>query len=96
MQDSASGKAGDRVNEFGPRSLSPAPRPAPPPRRRDMAHPRGFGPTDHGCEEALHPAIEAALKGIDNAVDLPPTDQIAQYEAAYQVLRETLATIDQA
>jgi hypothetical protein len=30
-----------------------------------------------------------------NAATLAPADQIAQYEAAYETLRETLATIDQ-
>ncbi len=36
------------------------------------------------------------MRAIANAATLGPADQIAQYEAAYQTLRETLATIDQA
>ncbi|MDH6466129.1 hypothetical protein M2302_006335 [Micromonospora sp. A200] len=45
---------------------------------------------------AHHPAVDAAVQAMINAEGLPPADQIAQYEAAYQTLRETLATIDQA
>ncbi|WP_329011431.1 hypothetical protein OG271_30635 [Micromonospora rifamycinica] len=47
-------------------------------------------------DEARHPAVDAAVRAMANAEGLPPADQIAQYEAAYQTLRETLATIDQA
>jgi hypothetical protein len=43
-----------------------------------------------------HPAVDAAIRSMANAVDLSPADQIAEYEAAYRTLRETLATIDQA
>ncbi|GIJ29679.1 hypothetical protein Vqi01_48410 [Micromonospora qiuiae] len=43
-----------------------------------------------------HPAVDAAVQAMANAATLAPADQIAQYEAAYQTLRETLATIDQA
>jgi hypothetical protein len=43
-----------------------------------------------------HAAVDAALQAIANAADLPPADQIAQYEAALRTLQETLATIDQA
>ncbi|GAA3781511.1 hypothetical protein GCM10022225_82410 [Plantactinospora mayteni] len=43
-----------------------------------------------------HPAVDAVLQAMANAANLPPADQIAQYEAAHQTLRETLATIDQA
>lgn len=43
-----------------------------------------------------HPAVDAVLQAMANAVNLPPADQIAQYEAAHRTLRETLATIDQA
>ncbi|MGW0244960.1 hypothetical protein, partial [Micromonospora chalcea] len=46
--------------------------------------------------EARHPAVDAAVLGMANAEALAPADQIAQYEAAYETLRETLATIDQA
>ncbi|WP_329109441.1 hypothetical protein OG792_11840 [Micromonospora sp. NBC_01699] len=66
-------------------------RPAPPP---------VAGPADRGAPAATdgsgHPAVDAALHAIANAADLPPADQIAQYEAAHHTLQETLATIDQA
>ncbi|MGW0436732.1 hypothetical protein ACWDV4_29830 [Micromonospora sp. NPDC003197] len=42
-----------------------------------------------------HPAVDAAIQALVNAANLSPADQIAQYEAAHQTLRETLATIDQ-
>jgi hypothetical protein len=42
-----------------------------------------------------HPAVDAALHAIANAADLPPADQIAQYEAAHRTLQETLGTIDE-
>jgi hypothetical protein len=34
------------------------------------------------------------LRSLANAAQLAPADQIAEYEAAHQVLRETLAGID--
>ncbi len=46
--------------------------------------------------DARHPAVDAAVQAMANAASLAPADQIPQYEAAYQTLRETLATIDQA
>ncbi|MDG4798399.1 hypothetical protein [Micromonospora sp. WMMD1082] len=64
----------------------PGPRPGPPPQRW----------TGDGDEAPGHPAVEAAVQAIANAATLAPADQIAEYEAAYQTLRETLATIDQA
>jgi hypothetical protein len=42
-----------------------------------------------------HPAVDAALQAMANAADLPPDDQIAQYEATHRILSETLATIDE-
>ncbi|MFI9643362.1 hypothetical protein ACIG87_25475 [Micromonospora sp. NPDC051925] len=51
---------------------------------------------DDGVDDARHPAVDAAVRAMANAEGLSPADQIAQYEAAYQTLRETLATIDQA
>ncbi|MEV6802085.1 hypothetical protein AB0M91_27600 [Micromonospora rifamycinica] len=51
---------------------------------------------DEGDGEARHPAVDAAVRAMANAEGLSPADQIAQYEAAYQTLREILATIDQA
>ncbi|MGN9912613.1 hypothetical protein ACTMTJ_34260 [Phytohabitans sp. LJ34] len=43
-----------------------------------------------------HPAVDAVVQALANAADLPPRDQIAEYEAAHATLQETLATIDQA
>ncbi|MET7879787.1 hypothetical protein ABZS52_23005 [Micromonospora profundi] len=59
-------------------------RPAPP---SDMGEVEG--------DEARHPAVDAAVRAMANAATLAPADQIAQYEAAYETLQETLATIDQ-
>ncbi|MFI0796568.1 hypothetical protein ACH4OY_28365 [Micromonospora rubida] len=67
-------------------------RPAPPPGLRP-GPPRPVG-VDDG--EVRHPAVDAAVQAMANAAALSPADQIPQYEAAYQTLRETLATIDQA
>ncbi|MEV4492996.1 hypothetical protein AB0K04_23125 [Micromonospora coxensis] len=67
-----------------PSGVRPGPRPGPPP-----------GGSDEEVGEASHPAVDAAVQAMINAEGLPPADQIAQYEAAYQTLRETLATIDQ-
>jgi hypothetical protein len=41
-----------------------------------------------------HPAVDAALRALDNAAGLAPAEQIAAYEAAHQVFQETLAGID--
>ena len=41
-----------------------------------------------------HPAVDAVLQSLANAASLAPGDQIAEYEAAHQVLQETLAGID--
>jgi hypothetical protein len=43
-----------------------------------------------------HAGVDAVIRSMANATDLSMADQIAEYEAAYQALRETLATIDQA
>ncbi|WP_012182090.1 hypothetical protein [Salinispora arenicola] len=76
-----------------PRGASPggsgAPRPGPP---------LGFvssGAGDDRVAAAPHPAVAAAVQAMVNAAGLSPADQIAQYEAAYETLRETLASIDQ-
>ncbi|WP_446213975.1 hypothetical protein [Micromonospora sp. IBSANI012] len=70
----------------------PGARPGPPPGPRPGPPPSG----SEDVEEAHHPAVDAAVQAMINAEGLPPADQIAQYEAAYQTLQETLATIDQA
>jgi hypothetical protein len=38
--------------------------------------------------------VDAALRSLANAAGLAPGEQIAAYEAAHQVLQETLASID--
>ncbi|MBQ0994352.1 hypothetical protein KBX08_30250 [Micromonospora sp. H61] len=77
-------------------------RPGPPPGGSFPARPgppmgaRPGPPPDLGDDdEPRHPAVDAAVRAIHNAATLAPADQIAQYEAAYETLRETLATIDQ-
>ncbi|MFI5837802.1 hypothetical protein ACIA5A_29405 [Micromonospora sp. NPDC051300] len=79
-----------------PHLPGPPPRPGPPPGVRP-GPPPGIRPAP--VEEvgvASHPAVDAAVRGMANAEALAPADQIAQYEAAYDTLRETLASIDQA
>ncbi|MBQ1024801.1 hypothetical protein [Micromonospora sp. C95] len=71
-----------------------APRPGPPPGPRPGPPPQRW--TGEGGQDDGHPAVDAAMQAIANAATLGPADQIAEYEAAYQTLRETLATIDQA
>ena len=63
-------------------------RPSPPPvPRADPDHRAPDGQTGH-------PAVDAVLQALANAVRLPPAEQIAEYEAAHQTLQETLASID--
>ncbi|RKN37942.1 hypothetical protein [Micromonospora endolithica] len=78
----------------GPTGAGPGgPRPGPPP---GGFRPGPPGPVaDDDLDEVRHPAVDAAVQAMANAAGLAPADQIAQYEAAYQTLRETLATIDQ-
>jgi hypothetical protein len=45
-------------------------------------------------ETTGHPAVDAALRSIANAGQLAPGEQIAAYEAAHQVLQETLSSIE--
>jgi hypothetical protein len=55
----------------------------------------GFGtPGAAGGTSTGHPAVDAVLGSLANAARLAPADQIAEYEAAHEVLRETLAGID--
>ncbi|SNS71001.1 hypothetical protein [Actinoplanes regularis] len=49
---------------------------------------------DEMVEETGHPAVDAVLSSLANAARLTPVEQIAEYEAAHQVLQETLAGID--
>ena len=83
-----------------PGRLPPAPAPARPPRR-----PEPYAPSERRrrrrragrrrtVTETGHPAVDAVLRSLENASRLAPGDQIAEYEAAHQVLQETLASID--
>lgn len=48
----------------------------------------------HVVEQTGHPAVDEVLRSLANAARLAPAEQIAEYEAAHQVLQETLASID--
>ena len=63
-------------------------RPGPPP-----SEPRPEGEA-RGDSQTGHPAVDAVLQALANAAQLPPAEQIAEYEAAHQTLQETLASID--
>jgi hypothetical protein len=70
-------------------------RPGPPPTPQTYAVPAE--PSSAGAEvvtETGHPAVDAVLRSLENASRLAPGAQIAEYEAAHQVLQETLASID--
>ena len=76
-------------------------RPAPPPHRTMPApvpavqHPGAYEEaTGQIVEQTGHPAVDAVLRALENAARLAPQEQIAEYEAAHQVLQETLASID--
>ncbi|MFI5898086.1 hypothetical protein ACIA5D_49190 [Actinoplanes sp. NPDC051513] len=45
-------------------------------------------------EETGHPVVDAVLRSLANAAQLTPGEQIAAYEAAHQVLQETLSSIE--
>ncbi|GAA4470192.1 hypothetical protein [Phytohabitans houttuyneae] len=84
------------------RPPTPGPfRPAPPPATVEPAtaeatvKPAAAEATVDG-DGTGHPAVDAVVQALANAADLPPRDQIAEYEAAHSTLQETLATIDQA
>jgi hypothetical protein len=77
-------------------------RPGPPPAGfRPGPQPGGQAPQQPAQEYRVdatggtgHPAVDAVLQSLANAASLAPGDQIAEYEAAHQVLQETLAGID--
>jgi hypothetical protein len=73
-------------------------RPGPPPTPQTYAAPAAaaFEPVSDGevVTETGHPAVDAVLRSLENASRLAPGAQIAEYEAAHQVLQETLASID--
>jgi hypothetical protein len=75
-------------------------RPGPPPAHRPTptpppAYAESTGPAERRIvEETGHPAVDAALRSLANAAQLAPGEQIAAYEAAHQVLQETLSSIE--
>ena len=75
-------------------------RPGPPPAQQTYAAPAApaeepIVPADgEVVTETGHPAVDAVLRSLENASRLAPDAQIAEYEAAHQVLQETLASID--
>ena len=69
-----------------PSVFQPSPPPAAPVSTPDHAH--------RGDSQTGHPAVDAVLQALANAAQLPPAEQIAEYEAAHQTLQETLAGID--
>lgn len=81
-------------------------RTGPPPQRPNVSGPTASGPTAPGPTASGptatgptasgHPGVDAAIAAIVNAADLPPPDQIAEYEAAHRELQDILGTIDQA
>ncbi len=84
-----------------PHPPQPGPRPGPPPGgfRPGPAPvapgaPSSVPPAPHAEGDTGHAAVDAVLRSLANAAHLPPAEQIAAYEAAHQVLRETLASID--
>ena len=85
-----------------PNPSPPGPRPGPPPGGFRPAPPPAavvpapstVPPAPHAGGDTGHPAVDAGLRSLANAAQLPPAEQIAEYEAAHEVLRETLAGID--
>jgi hypothetical protein len=80
----------------GFRPQPPAPQPPAP---QHPAPVREFAPVREAAERRIveetgHPAVDAALRSLANAAALAPGEQIDAYEAAHQVLRETLASIE--
>lgn len=79
-----------------PGGFRPGPPPGPPPGHQ-AAQPQRVEVTPgllDGSEKTGHPAVDAVLQALANAATLTPADQLAEYEAAHQVLQETLASID--
>jgi hypothetical protein len=71
-------------------------RPGPPP---SPAQPQPYVAEPAPVERRIvdttgHPAVDAALRSLANASQLAPGEQIAAYEAAHQVLQETLSSIE--
>ncbi|BCB89166.1 hypothetical protein [Phytohabitans suffuscus] len=72
----------------------PTPGPFRPPAAPPTVEPAAAEATVDGAGSG-HPAVDAVIQALANSADLPPRDQIAEYEAAHSTLQETLATIDQ-
>ena len=78
-----------------PHSPLPGPRPGPPPGGFRPVAPVPASPEHAYAEDGSgHPAVDAALRSLANAAQLAPGEQIAAYEAAHQVLQETLSSIE--
>jgi hypothetical protein len=71
-------------------------RPGPPPGQQSVAPYRAEVTPEliNGSEGTGHPAVDAVLQSLANAASLAPAEQLAEFEAAHQVLQETLASID--
>ena len=77
-------------------------RPGPPPgapQGQQQHQPQTYAgpaaPAERQIDETTgHPAVDAALRSLANASQLAPGEQIAAYEAAHQVLQETLSSIE--
>lgn len=74
-------------------------RPGPPPAPQTYAAPAAPAedavvPAAEAVTATGHPAVDAVLRSLENASRLAPGAQIAEFEAAHQVLQETLASID--
>ncbi|MET8153141.1 hypothetical protein ACIBSW_39915 [Actinoplanes sp. NPDC049668] len=77
-----------------PQHQAPAHRPEQTAHGYDDAQPVAGAERGEGGQGTGHPAVDAVLRSLANAATLAPADQIAEYEAAHQVLQETLASID--
>jgi len=71
----------------------------PPPPAQPQPQPRPYAAEPAPVERRIvettgHPAVDAALRSLANASRLAPGEQIAAYEAAHQVLQETLSSIE--
>jgi len=76
----------------------PGPPPGPPQGQQQQPPQTYAGPAAPAerqiVEATGHPAVDAALRSLANASQLAPGEQIAAYEAAHQVLQETLSSIE--
>lgn len=46
-------------------------------------------------ETTGHEAVDAAVRAVSNAAQLPVAEQLGAYEAAHQTLREVLSSIEE-